>query len=61
VLLWARRKTDPPNTFRGPTTVAAGTQPYNCVNNNFSLIGSAVGVLTALDPLDGTKLWTNQQ
>ena len=24
-------------------------------------IGNAVGVVTALDPLDGTKLWTTQQ
>jgi hypothetical protein len=24
-------------------------------------IGNAAGVLTALDPLDGTKLWTTEQ
>jgi hypothetical protein len=62
VLLWTRRKTDPPNTFRGPVTVVSGTQPYTCPPaDNVTLIGNAVGVLTALDPLDGTKLWTTQQ
>lgn len=62
VLLWARKKTDPPNAFAGPMTVAAGTQPYTCLNNrNLALIGNAVGVLTLLDPVDGTKLWTTQQ
>jgi hypothetical protein len=62
VLLWTRRKTDPANTFRGPTTIVAGTQPYTCLNtNNMATIGNAAGVLTALDPLDGTKLWTTEQ
>jgi hypothetical protein len=62
VLLWTRRKTDPPNTFRGPTTVVKGTQPYTCPPaDKVTLIGSSVGVLTALDPLDTTKLWTTQQ
>jgi hypothetical protein len=62
VLLWSRKKSDPPNTFAGPITVAKGTEPYTCLNNrNLALIGNAVGVLTALDPRDGTKLWTSQQ
>jgi outer membrane protein assembly factor BamB len=60
LLLW--RKSDPPNTFNGPITIVAGTQPYTCLNtNNMATIGNAAGVLTALDPLDGTKLWTTQQ
>jgi outer membrane protein assembly factor BamB len=62
VLLWTRRKTDPPSSFAGPITVVKGTEPYTCLNNrNLALIGNAVGVLTALDPRDGTKLWTTQQ
>ena len=62
VLLWTHRKTDPPNTFHGPTTVVAGTQPFSCLNTrDMATIGNAVGVLTALDPLDGSKLWTTQQ
>jgi len=27
----------------------------------FATVGNAAGILTALDPLDGTKLWTAQQ
>jgi hypothetical protein len=62
VLLWTHKATDAGNTFAGPTTVALGTQPYTCLNNrNLALIGNAVGVLTLLDPADGTKLWTTQQ
>jgi hypothetical protein len=62
VLLWTRRKTDPPNTFQGPQTIVAGTQPYTCDNSKgFATIGNAAGILTALDPVDGTKLWTSQQ
>lgn len=62
VLLWTRRKDDPPNTFQGPITVAAGKHPYTCVNpRKFEVIGNAAGVLTELDPRDGTKLWTSQQ
>jgi hypothetical protein len=30
-------------------------------NRNLAFIGNAVGVLTVLDPADGTKLWTTQQ
>ena len=33
VLLWTHRKSDPPNTFSGPTTIVAGTQPYTCLND----------------------------
>jgi hypothetical protein len=62
VLLWTRRKSDPPGAFTGPTTVVAGTQPYTCLNaKNINVIGNAAGVLTALDPSDGTTLWTSQQ
>jgi hypothetical protein len=62
VLLWTHRKTDAPNTFNGPTTIVSGTQPYTCLNtNNFASIGNAAGILTALDPADGAKLWTSQQ
>lgn len=62
VLLWTRRASDPAGTFQGPTMVAAGTQPYTCLNNNnLSLIGNAAGVLTLRDPRDANKLWTSQQ
>jgi hypothetical protein len=63
ILLWTRRTTDPPNTFRMPTTVVSGTQPYTCMKNsiNVAMTGNAAGLLTALDPLDGTKLWTTEQ
>jgi hypothetical protein len=62
ILLWTRKATDPPNTFSGPATVAAGTQPFTCLNTrDMATIGNAVGVQTALDPLDETKLWTTQQ
>lgn len=62
VLLWTRGKTNATAGFAGPITVAAGTQPYTCLNNrNLALIGNAVGLLTALDPSDGTKLWTSHQ
>ena len=62
ILLWSRRATDPPNTFSGPTTVVSGTQPFTCLNTQeMATIGNAVGVPTALDPLDPTRLWTTQQ
>ena len=62
VLLWTHRKADPPNSFKGPTMIVSGTQPYTCLNTkNMVTIGNAVGVLTALDPLDGASLWTTQQ
>jgi hypothetical protein len=61
-LLWTRRKSDPPNTLRGPLTVIAGTQPYTCPpQDGVTLTGNAAGLFTALDPLDGTKLWTTEQ
>jgi hypothetical protein len=60
ILLWTHRKSDPPNTLNGPTTIVAGTHPYTCDNTNgFASVGNPAGVLTALDPLDGTKLWTS--
>jgi hypothetical protein len=62
LLLWGRRKDDPPGAFSGPTTIVAGTQPYTCLNNrNIVPLANAAGVLTALDPSDGTKLWTTHQ
>jgi hypothetical protein len=62
VLLWTHRKADPANAFSGPTTIVSGTQPYTCLNTrNMATIGNAVGVLTALDPLNGARLWTTQQ
>ncbi len=62
LLLWTRRPADPPGTFRGPETIAAGTRPYTCdTTPNFGSIGNAAGVLTALDPADATKLWTAGQ
>jgi hypothetical protein len=69
VLMWWRKKTDAPNVFSGPVTVAAGTAPYTCMKDRtlddgrsyYVLFGSSVGMLTARDPLDGTKLWTSQQ
>jgi hypothetical protein len=61
VVLWTRKRTDAPNTFRGPLTVVKGTQPYTCTTPKFSTIGNAAGILTALDPSDGTRLWTTEQ
>jgi hypothetical protein len=62
LLLWTRRKADPANTFKGPVTIVSGTQPYTCLNErNLAIIGNTVGILTVLDPVDGTKLWTTQQ
>jgi hypothetical protein len=61
ILLWTRRKSDPPNSFRGPTTLMAGTHPLTCLNTrDMVTIGNAAGVLTQMDPTDGTKLWTTQ-
>jgi len=62
ILLWTHKKTDPPNTFEGPTTIIAGTEPYTCFpDRKIALLASAVGILTARDPLDGSKLWTTHQ
>jgi hypothetical protein len=62
LLLWTHGKSDPPGTFKGPITIISGTQPFTCLNTrNMATIGNAVGVLTALDPLDGASLWTTQQ
>ncbi|MBE3065060.1 MAG: hypothetical protein IMZ69_08590 [Spirochaetes bacterium] len=62
VLLWSRKKTDPPNTFSGPVTVVAGTQPHTCLPDQaMMMMGNTVGILTTRDPADGTKLWTTQQ
>jgi hypothetical protein len=61
VVLWTRKRTDAPNTFRGPETLVKGTQPYVCTTPKFSTIGNAAGILTALDPTDATRLWTTEQ
>jgi hypothetical protein len=62
VLLWSRKKTDPPNTFSGPVTVVAGTQPHTCMpDEKMMQLGNTVGILTTRDPADGMKLWTTQQ
>jgi outer membrane protein assembly factor BamB len=62
VLLWTHSTTDPANTFKGPITVAAGSKPYTCHDvHNTVTIGNAAGVLTALDPKDGTKMWATEQ
>lgn len=62
ILMWTHKKKDAPNTFEGPVTIVAGTEPYTCLNTNkLALIANAVGVLTVRDPLDGKKLWTTQQ
>ena len=62
LLVWTHRTSDPPNTMSGPNTIIAGTKPYTCTNERgFANIANPVGVLTALDPADGTKLWTSHQ
>jgi hypothetical protein len=62
VLLWIRRVSDPLDSFKGPTTIIAGTQPYTCESGkNVVPVGNSVGILTLRDPLDGSKLWTTQQ
>jgi len=62
ILLWTHRKSDPPNTLNGPTTIIAGTQPYTCEpDRKFASISNPSGVDTMLDPLDGTKLWITEQ
>ncbi len=62
LLLWTRRNSDPPNTFGAPQTIFPGTQPYTCLNERgLAFIGNSAGVQTALDPADGTKLWTSEQ
>jgi hypothetical protein len=62
ILLWTHRKSDPPNTLNGPTTIIAGTQPYTCEpDRKFASIANPSGVDTMLDPLDGTKLWITEQ
>jgi hypothetical protein len=62
LLLWTHQKSDLPNTFKGPITIVSGTQPFTCLNTkNMATVGNAVGVMTALDPVDGSRLWTTQQ
>jgi len=62
LLLWTRKPTDPPNTFAGPATIVAGTEPYTCLaDKGFASIANPVGILTALDPINGSTLWTSHQ
>lgn len=62
ILLWSHRRSDPPNTLNGLTTIIAGTQPYTCeTDKKFASIANPAGVDTMLDPLDGTKLWITEQ
>jgi hypothetical protein len=62
VVLWTRKRTDAPNTFRGPQMIVQGTAPYVCdTSKGISTIGNAGGILTALDPADGMRLWTTEQ
>jgi hypothetical protein len=59
LLLWTHRKSDPPNTMNGPTTIVKGTQPLTCINDRgWESVANPVGVLTALDPADAATLWT---
>lgn len=61
LLLWMLRNSD--KAFQGPFSILAGTKPYKCLEsgNRVTSIGGATSILTALDPLDGTELWTTQQ
>ncbi len=60
ILVWTHTANDALNTFTGPTTVIAGTQPDTCIANPVSF-ASAVGIATVRDPVDPTKLWTTHQ
>ena len=60
VRVWGHQATGPASLLTGPVTVIDGTNPYTCINNPVGF-ATAVGISTSLDPLDGTKLWTNQQ
>ena len=49
ILLWTHRKSDPPNTLNGPTTIIAGTKPYTCEPDRaFASIANPSGVDTML-------------
>jgi hypothetical protein len=62
ILLWTHRVSDPLNTINGPTTIIAGTQPYTCEPDKpYANVENPAGVITALDPGDGTKLWVSHQ
>jgi hypothetical protein len=62
VALWTRRRDDPPNTFGAAQRITPGTKPYTCLNaRNMVSLSNSVGLLTALDPADASRLWTNQQ
>jgi len=63
VLLWTRKANDA--AFSAPQVVAAGTQPYVCVEGNsrynMSPQGNSAGSLTGFDPIDRKTLWASQQ
>ena len=62
ILLWTHRASDSPNTIHGPMTVIAGTQPYTCeLGRTYANVENPAGVITALDPTDGTMLWVSHQ
>ncbi len=62
MLLWTHRASDPPGAISGPTTLAAGAQPYTCESDKeFASIANPAGVLTSLDPADGATLWVSHQ
>jgi hypothetical protein len=57
LLAWRHLATDTSGALSAPTTVITGSQPYTCQGTSVSF-ANAVGISTARDPLDGTKLWT---
>jgi hypothetical protein len=62
ILLWTHRVSDPPNTMNGPTIIIAGTQPYTCEpDRTYANVENPAGVITAVEPGDGTKLWVSHQ
>jgi hypothetical protein len=62
VLIWTHRVSGAPDSFKGPTTIIAGTKPYTCQGDKVVVpIGNSVGILTMRDPLDASRLWTTQQ
>jgi len=62
ILLWTHSASDSPNTIHGPMIVIAGTQPYTCeLGRTYANVENPAGVITALDPADGAKLWVSHQ
>jgi hypothetical protein len=64
VSLYAYRHlaTDPTGAMSAPLPIVAGSQPYTCTGGATQVsFANATGIATALDPSDGTRLWTMQQ